>query len=422
MTEQIEEKVEGIVVELAKNLTGNALYGIPIAGIFLNAVFNTILSQFESEVDKLREDLGNEINAAIESYAGDVLADDLMGLRDRLKSYKDNGELPDELKRLNEALEGEEASFFGTANVAPLKWLPLTLGFTFLRAAVWQRIEANKDVRNDVKIEIQVQDFVIRAFPLIVHLVQKAVERRLSTIQLRRETERFYSYWVLYDGNVEISRHDGNYSDVDPNKEKVAEGSRHEYMDKIEKELREELVDKYLKPLVDLANTYQVHLATITNRKDLSSSSGPLADQYADTKQVMRGDGDFVTGMQLYKHHNNVASELISRSFDRNSERLVGEAILVRDDSHGATSSHNLSDQYADFDTVICPPGRAVVGISLYKHDNNLALKLWCKSLNGEEEAEPIYKPELNKTSPRLYNQFIDLKPVNSPQDHVVIG
>jgi len=139
---------------------------------------------------------------------------------------------------------------------------------------------------------------------------------------------------------------------------------------------------------------------------------------------VMCGEDRFVTGMCLYKHHNNMAIELTSQLFDKVGERLVGNTLSEKDDSLGLTSSYPLADQHADYKTVMCPPGEAVVGACLYKHHNNLAIQIYSKSLT-----HPLAQPTLNNddelgdaSAHPLKDQWIDTKAVSCPAGHVVIG
>lgn len=420
------QKLEDIVWTLAMNLTSGAIGTIP-GGFIISAAFNTVIGQFNNELEQLRAELEGKIQQKIESYASDRLADNLTGLSDRLATYVADGKKTADIVSLNLALEQEEAGFLGRAHAETLRWLPLTLGFMFIRVVVWDEIEGNSEL-GDINVKNQVEQFVLRAMPLIVRLIQKGTNERIKLIELRIETPMMspnVRNIDVLDGNVPL--YHGVANALQSDQFNAAKAEANEFFQRRQASVQEatfnELSEKYFKPLQNIATLYDIHMASITSKPNVGPGFS-LSDQYGDAYDLVVPDGAYVTGMSLFKHQNNVAIQLRYQALLQDGE-LDGKTYSILNSDLRKTTPVSLNNQYADTKMVMCPPGKAVIGARFYKHHNNLAIEIQCRPLISEfpqENTESVKVDKLGGPAPRLEHKYASTYDLDAPAGQVVIG
>lgn len=428
MSDNIDhDKVSEIIWELAISLASGAIGEVP-GGFIFSSVFETVMGQFDSELETLRAELEEKIDTKIEDYASDRLTDTLTGFSDRLATYKTDGQKTADLNSLNLALEQEEAGFLGKAHAETLRWLPLTLGFQLIRVTVWDEIERNSELQESVNVKKQVQDFAIRAMPLVVRLILRATKDRTQNIEIFEGTSGVNPVVFkidVMDGETSIYHAEASFMDRDRLDAARDEAGKvyHRHVKQEWKNAFDDLSKTYYMPLQNIANAFDVHIATLTSNPRLGPGFS-LSQQYGDAKDIVVPNGAFVTGMSLYKHHNNVGIELRHQVLSQDGE-LDGRTTTLKLEDHGKTTSTVLNNQHADIKMVMCPPGKAVVGACFYKHHNQLAIELLCRSLTREspqEDVDRIRMETLGACTSPLGNKFASTIDVDAPDGQLVIG
>jgi cytolysin (calcineurin-like family phosphatase) len=101
------------------------------------------------------------------------------------------------------------------------------------------------------------------------------------------------------------------------------------------------------------------------------SYSGPLEDQYADTRTLACPDDKAVRSFALIKRGNRVAPSIRCEGND--------SWIRAQGEVHDTMYFGRLEDQYADTNTLRCPSGEHVNAIKFRKRGNRLAPAIFCK-------------------------------------------
>ncbi len=414
-SEQRREAFEQVLLDLVTNLSSNAIGEVPVVGLFASAFFDAFVGAFTDELDDLRKELLEAIDERIETLERDDLMNDITGLRDGLTSYKENGEHDNQLIGLNQQMETAEARILGPSQAKPADALTAIVGFQVLRMAVWGEILKRPQVAEVVNVELQAQDYIVRAMQRTQELCDAFVAERVAVIRIERHKGNKTAPLEIWDGDRHVITMPNRVFNNGRRSRKAANDRLGAYQSEKAGIARAEVATRFLEPV----RSVQVACGfALTEAKDdvLGATTSRLADQFGDLKPAMCPPGKFVTGVQLYKHHNNLALALTCATLDGD------DVTVVKEDSLGATTPHNLSSQFGDTKELRCPPGKAMIGFAFYKHHNNLAPKLICADTDWQNH-ELIFDDSLGATTPEnLKDQFGDAKEVKAPSGHVVVG
>lgn len=453
---QNAEEIDAFIFGMGKRLAQSALGKIPVAGFVMDAAFGQILSQLDNTLAKLREEISEEIDLAIRKSDTNEYEQYIDEAARRLKSYLDNARKQEKNKKdpktnveieaatnfvdnalanLSEAFAGWDSYVLGKTTVSAKDRIPHFHLYTMMRMAVWQRIEDNPKTLQEIDVRSQVHRYLDDAGPLLQRLILEAVSIwekehifKSQAVARYRLDGTSTGYWDGVRYGVYNASENKWVKQYDPMSAEDAHNAYWNFIADGIPKVREKLLETYSKPFKQLAALYNWDCVRIIRNGWLGASHS-LQEQYIDARPVVCDPRWFVTGIELYKHHNTLAVRLGTREIKAGENEALDpwkNIDWLHDGTNsGASGKKHLAAQHLDLRPVICPPGQAIAGIRLKSieifGEECISFDISPCPINSNSPGSSWTHSKADpKISPELSQQYSDLKHVNRTDTHEI--